>query len=95
MGCHTWYHFAREAIAANLVSFHHIPGELIPVDILSKHWAHSQLWTTLQPLIFWSGETGKLLDGTNMGYDEESAQATSTEGDGGKATHLGSTKGEL
>jgi hypothetical protein len=93
--CGLSYHFAREAIAANVVSFHHIPSELNPADILSKHWAHSQVWTMLQPLMFWSGDTGKLLDRINMGYDEESAQATSTEGDGGKATRLGSTKGEL
>jgi hypothetical protein len=62
---------------------------------MSKHWAHSQVWTTLQPLMFWSGDTGKLLDRTNMEYGKEDAQATATEGDGGKTTHLGSNKGEL
>jgi hypothetical protein len=45
--------------------------------------------------MFWSGDTGKQLDGTNMEYGKEGAQATDTEGDGGNSTHLGSTKGEL
>jgi hypothetical protein len=48
-----------------------------------------------QPHMFWSGDTGKVLDKTNMVYDEESAQATSIEGDGGKTTRLCSTKGKL
>ena len=56
------YHFTREAIASEMVSFHHIPGQINPADVLSKHWAHSQIWTALQPMMFWSGNTGDLLD---------------------------------
>ena len=56
------YHFTREAIASEMVSFHHIPGQVNPADVLSKHWAHSQIWTALQPMMFWSGNTGDLLD---------------------------------
>ena len=31
------YHYTREAIAAGAVDFRHIPGEINPADILSKH----------------------------------------------------------
>jgi hypothetical protein len=88
------YHFAREAIAANVISFHHIPSELNPADILSKHWSHSQVWTTLQPILFWAGDTGKLLEGTDVISSEEDSQDDETERDG-EQTHLGSSKGEL
>ena len=56
------YHYTREAIASGMVLFHHIPGEINPADILSKHWGYSQIWGQLQPLLFWRGDTSVLLD---------------------------------
>ena len=56
------YHFTREAIASGMVAFHHIPGEINPADVLSKHWGYSQVWEQLRPLLFWEGDTGKLLE---------------------------------
>ncbi len=56
------YHFTREAIAAGVVDFQHIPGSLNSADILSKHWAYSQIWPTLRPVLFWMGDTADLLD---------------------------------
>ena len=56
------YHSAREAIAAHILDFQHIPGEINPSDILSKHWGYSQIWPTLQPIMFWMGDTADLLD---------------------------------
>ena len=38
------YHYTREAVASKMVIFHHIPGEINPADILSKHWGHSQIY---------------------------------------------------
>ena len=55
------YHRVREAIAANVFSFFHAPGQLNPADILSKHWGYQQVWKVLQPLFFWKGDTGALL----------------------------------
>ena len=47
------YHRTREAIAAGITRFHHIGGTTNPSDILSKHWAHVDIWDTLRPLMFW------------------------------------------
>ena len=51
------YHRVREAIAAGVISFHHLSGKLNPADVLSKHWGHTQVWQLLRPLMFWSGDT--------------------------------------
>ena len=54
-------HCTREAAASKMVSFHHINGDTNPADILSKHWGHSQV---LRPILFYKGDTLKLLDDT-------------------------------
>ena len=36
------YHLVREAIAAKILEFFHIPGEENPADIVIKHWSHKQ-----------------------------------------------------
>ena len=51
------FHRVREAIAAGIVGFFHIPGECNPADILSKHWGYQQVWQLLKPLLFWQGDT--------------------------------------
>ena len=55
------YHFTREAIAAKVVDFRHIPGTINPSDLLSKHWGYAQIWPMLRTMLFWSGDTSKLL----------------------------------
>ena len=66
------YHFTREAVASQAVAFHHMPGALNPADILSKHWGYQQVWTMLQPLLFWKGDTGiLLLDKTSPSIQKE------------------------
>jgi hypothetical protein len=52
------YHFTREAIAARMVVFNHIPSELNVADILSKHWGHSQVYPLLKPILFYQGDVG-------------------------------------
>ena len=54
-------HFTREAVASEAVDFQFIPGELNAADILSKDWGYSQIWPTLQSILFWMGDTAKLL----------------------------------
>ena len=56
------YHRVREAIAAGIISFFHIPGKENPADILSKHWGYQQIWKVLQPILFWNGNTARLLE---------------------------------
>ena len=55
------YHFTREAIAAKVVDFRHLPGVINPSDLLSKHWGYAQVWPMLRTMLFWSGDTSKLL----------------------------------
>jgi hypothetical protein len=31
-------------MATGIASIYHIPGEINPADILSKHWGYSQVW---------------------------------------------------
>ena len=55
------FHRVREAIASGMVAFHHLPGTINPADILSKHWGYTQIWSMLQPLLFWQGDTANLI----------------------------------
>ena len=54
------FHKTRAAIAAGVKRFHHVMGETNPADILSKHWDYASVWSQLQPLLFWRGDTGDL-----------------------------------
>ena len=54
------FHRVREAIASKFIVFHHLPGKDNPADILSKHWSYSDIWKTLQCILFWPGDTLKL-----------------------------------
>ena len=51
------FHRVREAVASKMLTFIHIPGMSNPADILSKHWSNYKIWKTLQPLLFWEGDT--------------------------------------
>ena len=55
------YHFTREAIASGAVDFRHLPGDLNPADILSKHWGYAQIWQMLRTVLFWTGNPSSLL----------------------------------
>ena len=51
------YHYVREAVASDMVTFNHLPSECNPSDLLSKHWGHAQVWHLVQPILFWKGDT--------------------------------------
>jgi hypothetical protein len=55
------YHYTREAIASKAVDFCHLPGDLNPADILSKHWGYAQVWPMLRTVMFWTGNPSNLL----------------------------------
>ena len=55
------YHRTREAIAAGIIRFHFIAGSTNPADILSKHWDYALIWSQLRPILFWQGDTAKLI----------------------------------
>eukprot|EP00934_Nitzschia_sp_Nitz4_P003079 Nitzschia sp. Nitz4//scaffold505_size5549//4762//5427//NITZ4_009218-RA/size5549-processed-gene-0.1-mRNA-1//-1//CDS//3329553609//3069//frame0 len=56
------YHRVREAIAAKILRFFHIPGDINPADILSKAWGYQQVWPILRPILFWYGDTQTLSE---------------------------------
>ena len=56
------YHYTREAVAAKIISLHHIPGEINPADILSKHWGYNAVWQQLQSILFWHGDPADLIE---------------------------------
>ena len=51
------FHRVRESVAAGIITLGHIRSKLNPSDILSKFWTHNSIWGTLQPLLFWKGDT--------------------------------------
>jgi hypothetical protein len=56
------YHFTREAIAARIVIFNHIPLEMNVADVLSKHWGRSQVYPLLKPILCYQGDTLDLIE---------------------------------
>ena len=64
------FHRVREAIAAGILTYRYLPGKDNPADILSKHWGYQQVWSLLQPLLFWQGNTLDLVDKEDSRKDE-------------------------
>jgi len=64
------FHRVREAIAAKIVKFMHIPGVCNPADILSKAWGYSQVWNVLKPILFWEGDTMELAVFEDQVFDD-------------------------
>ena len=74
------YHTVREAIAAGIVEFHHIPGTENPADILSKHWGHAQVYHhLLKPIMFYRGDTLDLIDEPIPEVEQEEEVETTTQ----------------
>jgi hypothetical protein len=66
------YHRIHEAIATKVIVFIHIDGCINPADILSKHWGNRQVWESLQPLLFWSGDTiDTVIEKHGVVFEEE------------------------
>ena len=74
------YHYTREAIASNVLDFQHIPGDINPADVLSKHWGYSQIWPTLQSILFWMGDTADLLEKEGLGECSQEAPTKPAKG---------------
>ena len=72
------FHAVRAAIAAKVIGFCWLPSKLNAADLLSKHWSYYQVRDSLRAMMFWSGDTGKLLSEDHhksydsMGGDKDS-----------------------
>ena len=53
-------------IAAKVLGYYWIDGKSNPADIVTKHWGYQQVWNLLQPILFYSGDTGVLVDDDEM-----------------------------
>ena len=51
------FHRVRESIAAVFVTYKFIDGKHNLEDVLRNHWAHNDVWPTLKPILFWTGDT--------------------------------------
>jgi hypothetical protein len=51
------FHRIREAVAARVLHFIHIPGANNPADVLSKLWGYQSVKTVLKAMLFWQGDT--------------------------------------
>ena len=56
------FHRVREAVAAKILSFNHIPGNINPADVLSKHWGYQQIKEILKTILFYRGDTKELFN---------------------------------
>ena len=59
------YHYVREKVAAGILNFVHIPGEINPADIVSKHWAYHVVSRSLKALLYHTGNTMDYHEGTD------------------------------
>ena len=54
------FHRIREAVAAKVLHFIHMPGANNPADVLSKLWGYGSVRTCLKAMLFWQGDTGAI-----------------------------------
>ena len=58
------YHTVRSAIAANIIKFRHIPGDVNISDMLTKHLEPCTLEPLVKPWLMWKGS--KVIDGPKV-----------------------------
>ena len=68
----------REAIAAGIVRFEHIPGTENPADILTKALPHTTARKYVEPMFFWKGDTKDIgnYDASAMNEHTKGHQST-------------------
>jgi len=47
------FHRVCQAIAAKVLVFYHMNGDIIPADILSNNWGYSQIWAAIFVILAW------------------------------------------
>jgi hypothetical protein len=48
-------------IAAKILGYYWIDGNLNPADIVSKHWGYQQMWHLLKTFLFYGGNSLDLV----------------------------------
>ena len=62
-------------IAAKVLGYYWIDGKKNPADIVSKHWSYPQVWHLLKPILFYSGNTGDLVQRSDIEFNPDLNQA--------------------
>ena len=76
------YHKTRFAIAAKVLSFHHVRGDTNPADIMSKHWDTPAVWPQLRQWLFYYAEPAKLVDKDGVVEEAKDAKEVPQESKG-------------
>ena len=53
-------------MAAVIVTYQSIDGKHNPADVMSKHWAHNDVWPNLKPILFWTGGTMECFNNDSL-----------------------------
>jgi len=56
------FHHVHESIASKFVNFTFLDGMYNPANVVSKHWGYQQVWTMLNPILFFHGDTAELYE---------------------------------
>jgi hypothetical protein len=56
------YHRVREAIAAKVLFFQHMPGKQNPSDVLTKFLPHAVFAPLIKYVLFWKGDTSEAAE---------------------------------
>eukprot|EP00977_Amphora_coffeiformis_P007882 scaffold1752_cov188-Amphora_coffeaeformis.AAC.14 len=51
------YHRVCKVIAGSIICFHYVRSEENPLDILTKALEFSTMWSHVEPMLFWKGDT--------------------------------------
>jgi hypothetical protein len=74
------YHRVREAVAAKILHFLHLPGTQNPADPLTKFLPYAVFRPLIEPLLFWKGETSVPVMSLSEGSDTITTAKTERHG---------------
>ena len=64
------FHRVRESIAVKIANYLVIDGKNNPADVLTKRWANNDAWPTLNPILFWPGDTMECLNNNSLSFED-------------------------
>ena len=62
------FHFERESIAAKIVNYLSIDGNINPAGVLNKNWSHNDVWPNLKPILFRPGDVMECLNNDSLAF---------------------------
>jgi hypothetical protein len=56
------FHYISEAIVSKFVNFTFLDGMYNPANIISKDWDYQQVWTMINQILFFHGDSAELYE---------------------------------